>query len=78
MRLKVKNVNIMEVHEFLGGGGLTKNIKELPKKGGLGQLAGDLAKDREEGVFDGWVGGGGGLITRCPLLLNSGTCQNLR
>ena len=47
MGLKMKNVNIMRVHQVLGeGGGHKKNIYgELPKKG-------VLAKDREEGVFD--------------------------
>ena len=43
----MKNVNIMGVHQFLGGGGTKKNMHgELPKKGGL-------AKNREEGVFEG-------------------------
>ena len=54
MGLKVKNVNIMGVHQFLGegGGGTKKNIyEELPKKG-------DLTKNRK-GVFE------GGLIPRC-------------
>ena len=47
MGLKMKNVNIMGVHQFLGGGGTKKNMHgELPKKGGL-------AKNREEGVFEG-------------------------
>ena len=37
----MKNVNIMGVHQFLGGGGgVTKNnlYGELPKKGGLAQI----------------------------------------
>ena len=51
MRLKMKNVNITGVHQFLGKG-ITKNnmvIWGLPKKGGL-------AKNRDESVFE--VGGG--------------------
>ena len=53
----MKNVNIMEVHQFLGEGGHKKTIYiygKLPKKGGL-------AKNREEGVFE------GELIPRCTL-----------
>ena len=40
MGLKMKNVNIMGVHQFLGEGGFTKkNIYgELPKKGVLDNL----------------------------------------
>ena len=40
MGLKMKNVNIMGVHEFLGGGGAQKNNihGEFPKKGGLDNL----------------------------------------
>ena len=46
------------------GGGVTKKYiyGELPIKGGLGQFAGGLAKNRE-GIFE----GGGGLIPRCAL-----------
>ena len=34
MELKMRNVNIMGVHQFLGEGVTKKNIyKELPKKG---------------------------------------------
>ena len=55
MGLKMKNVNIMGVHGFLGEGGHEKTIyiQELPKKGGLGKFAGDLAKNRKECVFVG-------------------------
>ena len=40
-------------------GVITSNIasKELPKKGGLDNLQGGLAKKREEGVFRGGEGG---------------------
>ena len=58
MGLKMKNVNIMVVHQ----------------KEGLGQFGRGLAKNREEGVFE----GGGRVIPRCTLWLNSGTCRNLR
>ena len=49
MRLKMKNVNIMEVHRYLGDGGTTRNniYGELAKKGRLGQFAIGLAKNRE-------------------------------
>ena len=44
MGLKIKNVNIMGVNQFLGaeGGGVTKNniYGELPKRGGLDNLPG--------------------------------------
>ena len=43
----MKHVNIMGVHQFLGGGGagLKNNIyEELPKKGGLDILQGDWQK----------------------------------
>ena len=42
MGLKMKNVNIMGVHQFLGEGVSQKNNKygELPKKGGLDNLQG--------------------------------------
>ena len=41
----MNNVNIMGIHPFLGEGGHKKTIyRELPKRGGLGQLARDLAK----------------------------------
>ena len=54
----MKNVNIMGVHQ----------------KEGLGQFGRGLAKNREEGVFEGGVG----VIPRCTVWLNSGTCRNLR
>ena len=58
MGLKMKNVNIMGVHQFLGEGGHKKTIYiygKLPKRGGLGQFTGDLAKNRKECVFvGGW------------------------
>ena len=46
----------MGVHQFLGEGGHKKIIYgELPEKGGHGQFAGGLAKNKEEGVFEaGW------------------------
>ena len=49
MKLNMKHVNIMGVHQFLGGrrGGvvLKNNIdEELPKKGGLDILQGDWQK----------------------------------
>ena len=69
MGLKMKNVNIMGFHQFLGEGGHKKQYiyiyiyiyiyEELPKKG-------SVAKNRK-GVFE------GGLIPRCTLWLNSGT-----
>ena len=56
MVLKMKNVNIMGVQQFLGEEGHKKSTYgELPKKGGL-------AKNREKGAFD-----EGGLIPRCTL-----------
>ena len=64
MGLKVKNVNIMGVHQFLGVGlGSQKSniYGELPKKWGLGQFAGGLAKNMEEGVLLRW------LIPQCTL-----------
>ena len=43
----------MGVHQFLGEGGHKKIIYgELPEKGGHGQFAGGLAKNREEDVFE--------------------------
>ena len=54
MGLKIKNVNIMRFHQFLGERVTKNNIyEELPKNGGL-------AKNRK-GVFE------GGLIHRCTL-----------
>ena len=55
MGLKMKNYNIIGVHHFLGERGHKKTIY---RGNLLGQFAGDLAKKREEGVFD----EGGGLI----------------
>ena len=56
MVLKMKNVNIMGVQQFLGEEGHKKSTYgELPKKG-------SLAKNREKGAFD-----EGGLIPRCTL-----------
>ena len=51
--LKMKNVNIMGVHQFLAEGAHKKNniYGELPKKG-LGQFAEGLVKNREEGVHE--------------------------
>ena len=62
MGLKMKNVNIMGVHQFLVEGGHKKiiYIRNCLKRG-LGQFAGGLAKNREEGVFE------GGLIPQCTL-----------
>ena len=60
MGLKMKNVNIMGVHQFLGEGGgrSQKNIKEeLPKKGGLNNLQGAVQKI---GGMVFLMGGGGG------------------
>ena len=53
MGLKMKNVNIMGVHQFLVEGG-HKEIIYMGNclKRGLGQFAGGLAKNRE-GVFEG-------------------------
>ena len=47
--LKMNNVNIMGVYQFLGEGGSKKNniYGELPKKG-LRQFAEGLAKNKEE------------------------------
>ena len=60
MGLKIKNVNIMGVHQFLGKDGSQKNniYGELPKKGGLDNLEGAWQKIGR--VF--LRGGGGGLI----------------
>ena len=57
MGLKMKNLNIMGVHQFLGEGVTKKQYiyRKLPKKEGLGQFAGDFAKNRKECVFvGGW------------------------
>ena len=49
----MKNVNIMEVHKFLGEEGHKKTISmENYLKRGLGQFEGGLTKNREEGVFE--------------------------
>ena len=66
MGLKIKNVNILGVHQFLGEGRHKKTIhmENCQKNRGLGQFAGGLLKNREEGVFE---GGGGWLIPRCAL-----------
>ena len=63
MGLKMKNVNIMGVYQFLGeGGGHKKYIYgELPKKGGTWTICWGLTKNRE-GVFE-----KGELIPRCTL-----------
>ena len=70
----MKNVNIFGVHQFSEGVGSQKTIYmwNCLKGGGLGQFAGGLAKNREEGVFE------RGLIPWCTLWLNSGTSRNLR
>ena len=54
MGLKMKNVNIMGVHQLLGEGDhkKTKYMGNCQKRG-LGQFAGGLAKNKEEGVFEG-------------------------
>ena len=53
MGLKMKNVNIMGVHQFLVEGGSQKIIyMGNCLKRGLGQFARGLAKNRE-GVFEG-------------------------
>ena len=53
MGLKMKNVNIIGVHQFVGEGGHEKQyIWEIAQKGWLGQFAGGLAKNREGDVFD--------------------------
>ena len=53
MGLKMKNVNIMGIHQFLVEGGRKKIIyMGNCLKRELGQFAGDLAKNRE-GVFKG-------------------------
>ena len=58
MGLKMKNVNIMGVHQFLVEGGHKKIIyMGNCLKRGLGQFARGLAKNREEGVFEGGMGG---------------------
>ena len=77
MGLKMKNVNIMWLHQFLGGeeggrrgmGHKKQYIWGTAKKRGLRQFAGGLAKNREERGFKGkgGGGGGGGLIPRCTL-----------
>ena len=46
MGLKMKNVNIMGVHQLLGEGDHKKKYMGIAKKGGL-------AKNKEEGVFEG-------------------------
>ena len=69
MGLKMKNVNIMGVHQLLEEGGHKKTIYmgNCLKRGawticrGLEQFAGGLAKNREKGVFE------GGLIPQCTL-----------
>ena len=54
MGLKMKNVNIMEVYQFLVEGGHKKNNIYMGNclKRGLGQFGGGLAKNRED-VFEG-------------------------
>ena len=60
--LKMKNVNIMGVHQFLGEWGHKKTIYmgNCLKRGAWAICKG-LGKNREEGVFE------GGLIPRCTL-----------
>ena len=55
----MKNLNIIGVHQFLGEEGHKKNyiLGEFPKHGGLDNLQGNLAKKREEGIFEGGEGG---------------------
>ena len=59
MGLKMKNANIMGVHQFLGERG-HKKTKYMgnQKKGGLGQFAEGLGKKQGGGGFE---GGGGGV-----------------
>ena len=51
----MKNVNIMGVHHRGEGGGVTKKTiyRGNCLKRELGQFADNLAKNREEGTFDG-------------------------
>ena len=49
----MKNVNIMGVHQFLGGRAQKNNMENCLKRG-LGQFAGGFAKNRE-GVFEGVI-----------------------
>ena len=45
MKLKMKNFNIMGVHQYLGEGGHKKNVYgEFPKKGGSHNLQGFCKK----------------------------------
>ena len=53
MYLKKKNINIMGVHQFLVERGHKKTIyMGNCLKRGLGQFAGDSAKNSEEDVFE--------------------------
>ena len=57
MGLKMKNVNIIGVHQFLGERGQKKNkiSEELPKKGGFDNFQSAWQKNRVQGVFEtGW------------------------
>ena len=68
MRLKIKNFNIIGVNHFLGEGVTKEYIYIYINRGnclkkGVGQYAGDLAKKREVGVFE----GGEGRYPRCTL-----------
>ena len=57
MGLKMKNFNIMGVHQLLWEGCHQKTIYWGNRlKSGLGQFAVGFAKKREEGVFEGGEG----------------------
>ena len=64
MGLKMKNVNVMGVHQFFRGGGSLKTIymANCLKGVGLGQFAGGLTKKRAC-----FLGGVEELIPRCTL-----------
>ena len=55
----MKNLNIIGVHQFLGEEGHKKKyiLGEFPKHGALCNLQGNLAKKREEGIFERGEGG---------------------
>ena len=63
MELKMKNANIVGVHQFLGEGGHKNRIiyGELPKKGDLDNLQGVWQKIGKRVFLE------GGLIPRCTL-----------
>ena len=69
MGLKMKNVNIIGVHHFLGEGGYKKTITygKLPKKWGLDNLQGSWLKKERRVFLRGGGGGGGEFIPRWTL-----------